>query len=1005
MAVESADPALTSIGEFRLDGVLARGTGWTDYRGRGPDGSQVHLCLSPTAFPSERDGTRHPAHPGILLPRSRGCIGGVHYFAFPVLDAVPLARIGHLPRGAGADLIAQVCVAMAAAHAAGVAHGALTADRILVSSAGRALVVGCGLGAGSISDDLAAILRLISEFASSADRSTSPRGGPLSAASLAEQFAAVAAQPTREASLAWCAESVLAADRIAAPRRGITQVGDALVGRAAELLSVRTALARGERFVVLTGAAGVGKSRIAHHVAAEVTNDRADPTWPGGAWACDLHACRGRAAVVRAIAAALTIPRSDGGDETGLAAGLASRPRTLLVVDDADGVVDELASLIDTFLTIAPAVSFLVTSRVRVPSANAFQLVVEPLSTGAAVDLFIARAAPSVALSDRAGIEAIVRELDGLPIVVELVAARVLALPPASAVKRMAVGYRRMADAGGVLSGAIAQSWDALSTDVQQCLATLTLFCAPFTEAAAVAVVGASAAQHLRVLVDCSLLRRLGRADSARFALLNTVRFWLLQETVADPEGERRHGAYFSRWGDWQALATLDVSGVERRNLEIEADDVSAAVEAALLRGDAHTAGRGCLALLTLAEASGSVSGTLDRALRAHTALSVPSALRSRLAGRIAELHRVAGRLGDARAWAERACGDAVSAQEPHLEAVALRGLGIILLDGGETEAAEVAYARALPVLYAAGDHRHEALLWSDRARIRRASGDLLEASHYFESALAAAQRSGDRRIEAIVLGNLAGLSLATGRLDECVRLHEMALAIHRAHGNRRFEGVSLTNLAAAHLSAGNLAESERIGRAALVVHRECGARPFEGISLGNLALCAEGMEDFAAGVELSIAALAVHRETGNRKFEAYTLGNLASMQLSLGELAAARPTLERAVGMVRALGDHAALGAFLGIRGSLCAAEGEIAEARAAFDGGETLLRAGQVTLELAQLLVRRAQFAYDGGNAEEAMSALEESERLADACGVRPSSVVRRAQARLRKQVGAAL
>ena len=346
------------------------------------------------------------------------------------------------------------------------------------------------------------------------------------------------------------------------------------VGREREIATVLQRLRQHEvRLVTLTGPGGVGKTRLAIQVAEAVT-----PEFPDGVWFVPLAPVRDPALVASAIARALEVRETvDRSIEQGVAAFLAER-RALLVLDNFEHVLDA-GPLVTEVLTACPTLTVLVTSRTVLRLSGEHDIAVPPLSlptqggdrspidSSEAVRLFVERAAAadaSFALTDAnaADIATLCARLDGLPLAIELAAARVRAMPLAALLRRLDQRLRLLT--GGArdqpvrlrsLRDAISWSHDLLSREEQTLFRRLAVFAGGFTVEAAEAVCAGADAPTPSVfdgiasLTDKSLLRQeAGLDNEPRYLMLETVREFGLEQLQSAGETDdtrRRQGAYY----------------------------------------------------------------------------------------------------------------------------------------------------------------------------------------------------------------------------------------------------------------------------------------------------------------------------------------------------------------------------------------------------------------------------------------------------------------------------
>ncbi|MHB8574251.1 MAG: ATP-binding protein, partial [Dehalococcoidia bacterium] len=279
------------------------------------------------------------------------------------------------------------------------------------------------------------------------------------------------------------------------------------IGRERELAEVTTLL-RTTRLLTLTGPGGTGKTRLAIAAVHQVVSE-----YPDGVWFVDLSGVADPAGVIPAIALALDVRESEGRSLAVSLAAYLRRKRLLLVLDNFEQVVTAAMALYD-LLAEAPVLSLLVTSRVLLHVESEREYAVPPLplpeidtpaqpeqlGANPAVQLFVERAQgvrASFALTAENGmaIAAICRRLDGLPLAVELAAARVKLLPPAALLARLEQrltfltgGERNRPSRQHTLRNTIQWSWDLLAPAEQLLFRRLAVFAGGFTLAAAEAV-------------------------------------------------------------------------------------------------------------------------------------------------------------------------------------------------------------------------------------------------------------------------------------------------------------------------------------------------------------------------------------------------------------------------------------------------------------------------------------------------------------------------------------
>ncbi|MBL8362780.1 MAG: tetratricopeptide repeat protein [Rubrivivax sp.] len=837
---------------------------------------------------------------------------------------------------------------------------------------------------------------------------------------------------------------------------------DAFVGRRAELAALAHLLDDGARLVTVVGPAGTGKTRLVHRYGTRRLGE-----WTGGVYFCDLSEARGMEGIHYAVASALGVPLSlaDAGAQLGHA--IAARGRCLVLLDNFEHLLDHGDATVGRWLDRAPHAALVVTSRevLRLPGEQL--LVVEPLSPdGDGVELFTLRAraqSRDFELDDanREAVAEAVRLLDGLPLAIELAAARMRALTPGQLVRRLHDRFRILGNARGnsrqaTLERAIDWSWGLLGPWERAALAQCSVFEGGFTIEAAEELLDLSPWPEapppmdvIQSLLDKSLLRVRPPARESRrdidetyFGMYISIHEYAAARLdVGEARAARqRHGRHYARLGADDAIAALSRHGGDRarRLFALEIDNLVAACRRAVERQDADVASACYRAAWMVFRLQGPVVAGLalgrqvmsmpapDNRLGVGAQLAYADCLVAcghlreateqleaarATAGKVgaidafvlataalASAHRDGGRADLAEPLFEEAVTASADCLDDATRAVVLSKQALLVGDLGRTDLAERNLLEALALARRMGNRLDEAGFLTNLANLWRDQGHVDASREAQESALAIQREAGFLRWQGVSLGNLATLHRRQGRLDQALALYREAVEVARSIGSRADEARSLGNIGTVHLDRGEAAEAEASFLEALAIDREIGSRGSEVAVLTNLgALCYE-QGRIDRAVELWREALPVARSLGERGHEAVILANIGQVEGERGNVDAALLAIGQALAVHRLLGAKLDIGRDLCTLGTLLRRLGRRCEAEQALNEAEALQRSINAPLELACVVVQQGLLAADDGRIAEMRERLREAEALAATAGAPPSTELGRTLGELR-------
>lgn len=547
------------------------------------------------------------------------------------------------------------------------------------------------------------------------------------------------------------------------------------IGRDDELALARRLLANEARLVTFVGPPGVGKTRVVRQLARDLALEGSDTRV---VFLRDLTSSGVLAAVLRTLGGtARTAPRASA---IARAAERMEQRATVLVLDEAEHVRDEVAELVTAWLDGTTRPRVLVSSRERLDVAPEHVVRIEPLAPEPAAALLrdaLDRAASRWKVSD-ADARRLVARVDGLPLGVELLASRVASLGPASVL----AGAAR-ALALPPLDEVLDESFELLGADARRGLEQLSVFRDGFTLDAAAFVLEAAdgATKVVEELVDASLVRPIdGTVERPRFEMLGVVHAFAAQKLASagrTREVERRHLEAF-----------VELTRRPDEDLAAERANLLAAFDRAKALGDVRAAQTLALALDPLLVRGGPPDLHRDVLVSAIE----PAGGQRGEPATLAELHRaharflaLRGRFGEAMALARRASDLAEESGDRRVAAWVTSFECFVLRPLGDLDGAARAGLAALAYAHEERDLRMEAMAEQALGLVEHARGAHAAALERYLRALAAARQAGDERAAGIAFGNQALTLLAMGDHAGAKEAYDAARACFAAAGDR----------------------------------------------------------------------------------------------------------------------------------------------------------------------------------------------------------------------------
>ncbi|MFN8593367.1 MAG: tetratricopeptide repeat protein [Thermomicrobiales bacterium] len=703
--------------------------------------------------------------------------------------------------------------------------------------------------------------------------------------------------------------------------RNVPRPATPLIGREGEVAAARALLDPKRRadqrnamdepapapvsLLTLTGPGGAGKTRLALHLAADI-----GVSFEDGSLFVSLAEVAQPSQVPATIAATLDLGDSGGESPRELVLNRLRDRELLLVLDNFEQVMGA-ATFVSELIERCPRLRVIVTSRERLHLRGEHEMPLPPLSTpessafiprsGAdpkpldldrisrseAVQLFVQRAQAvkadfAITSENAEAVAELARRLDGLPLAIELAAARSRSLPPQALLSRLerrldllSRGSRDLPARQQTMRDTIAWSFDLLEPAEQSLFTLISVFAGGAALAAVESIAEEAAIDTcdvfdlLESLADKSLLRLRDDGDQLRFEMLQTIREFALERLAASPTAvsiQSCHAAYFRQLAE-KHEPQLAATGQKQSLDQLERDQPNIRVALAWLRD----------------------TGQIADALR--------------LGASLWRFWWLRGDVGEGRQQLESLIAEAGAAPADVL-AKALNGAGVLAESQGDWEAAVHHHERSLAIYRDRADPHGVAWSLNNLGVVAINQGDLTRARMLLEEALAVAQAAGDEAGIATALMDLGQIANHEGDRQRAAALWARSLASFRALGDESHLARSLNNLGYVAAYDGDLERARTLFTESLRYHRSVGDRQGMAGTLNNLGGIALAQGDLEAAAIFCRESQILAFESGNQLYAAIAIETLASVSRRMGEDAAAEYSFREAMRLYRGLGD-----------------------------------------------------------------------------------------------------
>ena len=720
-----------------------------------------------------------------------------------------------------------------------------------------------------------------------------------------------------------------------APPGNLPQAPNSFVGRDTEMAEL-VELLQETRLVTLVGPGGTGKSRLSLHVAGLLADELAGGLmggFPGGVWRVELATLPAGSPVAGLVAATLGVRELPGQSvEHSLVLHL-RRQATLLLLDNCEHVIDAASALAGLLSSSCASLRILASSRQPLACAGELTLAVPPLPTGqegdslqalAAVDavrMFADRARAARAdfvldAHNTAAVAQICRRLDGIPLAIELAAARVKVLSPVQIAERLADvfkllsgGQRTLLPRQQTLRALIDWSWDLLDDHERRVLEGASVFAGDFSLEAAEAVLPDPAADAvplldtLTALVDKSLLGCVDRRGRMRYRLLQTMRQYAAERLQARGQPtvvQRRHAEFFMHTLQDAMARTRQPDRAEAmRILELEHDNACAALDAVVRHR------------------------WFDIGLRLASALGSYWFLQGVLAEGVARLQRLI---------------DAAPPAGGELAAL-LKPAGNLARHLGRLDLAQHWFERGLQMARDKGQGRLEGALMGDLGSVAWARGELRAAQRWFEQSRDLCLQLRERTEAGYAQNNLAMVLKDLGRIDEARVQLCAALEAIDSQDATRDSGVGRMSLAELELDSGEYARAAALFQQALDIMNTLDDRWNGAYARGGLGRAALCLGDWVGAERHLLQSLSVLRRLDDKAAIADLLDHLALLAWHQGQREPAWALARESLLLRLTLDNRLELAASMETQAVLRSVDGPVAGAQADPDQATKLL------------------------------------------------------------------
>ncbi|HMQ70586.1 MAG TPA: tetratricopeptide repeat protein [Ignavibacteria bacterium] len=737
------------------------------------------------------------------------------------------------------------------------------------------------------------------------------------------------------------------------------------IGREKEMKNLKDDL-KLNRLVTLTSAGGSGKTRLALQTAADVIDD-----YENGVWFTDIAAVNDPALLTATINEALCIKEESNKTTEETLADFLKEKEILLVLDNCEQIIHSCAELAERLLSFCPRLKIIATSReslncrgektyrippLAIPDPDKINTP-EELAQYESVRLFIERALavnPKFRVNNEnaSAMAEVCSRLDGIPLAIELAAARTKILTVEKIFERLDDRFRLLT--GGrrtalprqqTLRALIDWSYDLLTEKEKIFWNRLSVFTGGWTLAAAEEVCSDELADKDEILDLLSDLTEksviIYDESKDRYRMLESIKQYGIEKLSDGHVMFMRHLNYFAELSE-NTEPELRSENAKFRIGIIEADhnNFLAAIDWSLENGFID---KGAIIATELGY-YWSITGNYSTGIRlAESILQRSDALTSSLKGKVLYWigsfkwsqgnYELAGKYSGESLAIRKEIGDKYEI------AYSLNNLGNIAYHQGEYEQAEKYYEESLAIRKETGDKKGIAVSLNNLGNIANVQGNYEQVKKYFEESFAIRKEIGDKTGMSTAMNKLSNLAFFTGDYEQAKKYSEEGVAMSKEIGDRKATAISLNNLGNIFDVLGNYEQAEKYCKESLAIKKEIGDKRGIAASLQNLGYISLHQEDHEQAGKYHQESLAIRKEIGDKRGAAESISNLGTINYLQGNYEQAKKYHKESLVIYKGIGDLNGVVECFNNLGNIFFDEGEYGLAVKLFAASEKIM------------------------------------------------------------------